>query len=62
MEGKHVITKVHDKVITDYTEPDDFKPGPKHPGRIIAHGTFAIQGHDPGSETHFRNIFVKPLP
>ena len=32
------------------------------PGRLIDHGTFALQGHDPGSETHFKNILVKPLP
>ena len=25
-------------------------------------GTFALQGHDPGSEVHYRNIKVKPLP
>jgi len=62
VEGKHVITKVNDKVIVDYTEPDDFQPKPNHPGRKIDHGTFALQGHDPGSEVHFKNIFVKPLP
>ena len=32
VEGKHVVTKVNDKVITDYVEPDDFQPAPKHPG------------------------------
>ena len=62
VEGKHVITKVNDKVIVDYTEPDDFQPKPNHIGRKIDHGTFALQGHDPGSEVHFKNIFVKPLP
>lgn len=62
VEGKHVITKVNDKLITDYTEPDDFQPSPKHSGRKIDHGTFAIQGHDPGSEVHFKNIQVKVLP
>jgi hypothetical protein len=62
VEGKHVITKVNDKVITDYIEPDDFQPAPKHLGRKIAHGTFAIQGHDPGSEVHYKNIRVKALP
>ncbi|HYR59548.1 MAG TPA: DUF1080 domain-containing protein [Chthoniobacteraceae bacterium] len=62
VEGKHVITKVNDKVITDYTEPDDYQPAPKHSGRKIDHGTFALQGHDPGSEVHFKNIFVKALP
>jgi hypothetical protein len=62
VEGKHVVTMVNDKVITDYVEPDDFQPSPKHAGRKIDHGTFAIQGHDPGSEVHFKNIRVKPLP
>ena len=62
VEGKHVITKVNDKVIIDYVESDDFQPSPKHPGRKIDHGTFAIQGHDPASEVHFKNIRVKPLP
>src|SRR5205823_2298645 len=42
VEGKHVITKVDDKVITDYTEPDDYKPAAKNPGRFIDHGTFAL--------------------
>lgn len=62
VEGKHVITKVNDKVIVDYTEPEGFQPKPNHIGRKIDHGTFALQGHDPGSEVHFKNIFVKPLP
>ena len=62
VEGKHVVIKVNDKVITDYTEPDDFKPAANHLHRVIDHGTFAIQGHDPGSEVHFKNIVVKALP
>lgn len=62
VEGKHVVTMVNDKVVTDYTEPADFQPTPRHPGRKIDRGTFAIQGHDPGSEVHFRNIRVKVLP
>ena len=62
VEGKHVVIKVNDKVITDYTEPDDFKPAPNHLQRVIAHGTFALQGHDPGSEVHFKNIVVQALP
>jgi hypothetical protein len=28
----------------------------------LTSGTFALQGHDPGSHTWFRNIRVKPLP
>ena len=30
-------------------------------GRLLAQGTFALQGHDPKSRVHFKNIMVKPL-
>lgn len=62
VEGRRIITKVNGKLIEDYTEPDNFQPPKNHPGRKIAHGTFAIQGHDPGSKVFFRKIEVKPLP
>jgi Domain of Unknown Function (DUF1080) len=62
VEGKHVITKVNGKVYVDYVEPADFQPPKNHIGRIIAHGTFAIQGHDPGSKIYYKSIAVKPMP
>ena len=30
--------------------------------RLLTGGTFALQGHDPESEVHFRNIKVRLLP
>jgi len=30
--------------------------------RVLSNGTIAIQGHDPQSVIHFKNIMVKPLP
>ena len=62
VEGKHIVTKVNDKVISDYTEEENVKRPKEFAGRLISSGTFAIQGHDPGSEVHYRNIMVKPLP
>ena len=62
VQGKHVITKVDGKVITDFTEPTPAAPPPKFEGRYIDHGTFAIQGHDPGSKVLYKRIEVKPLP
>ena len=62
VEGKHVITKVNDKVITDYTEEENPKREGQFVGRLISSGTFALQGHDPGSEVHYKNILVKVLP
>ena len=62
VEGKHVQTWIDSQLIVDYTE--ELKP--KRPEgleqRLLASGTFALQGHDPGSEVHYRNIKVRPLP
>src|SRR4051812_10360396 len=61
VQGKHVVTKVNGKTITDWTEPEPAAPPKANPGRFIASGTFAIQGHDPGSKVMYKSIEVKPL-
>lgn len=61
VEGKHVIIKINDKVVVDYTEPDNVQRPEGMKERIISNGTFALQGHDPGSTVYFKNIMVKPL-
>lgn len=60
VKGKHVIIKVNDKVVVDYTEPADAVAG-KDFTRVLDSGTFALQAHDPGSTVHFKNIRVKRL-
>lgn len=62
VEGKHVIVKINDIVVTDWTQPENFVPAKNHIGRIISSGTFAFQGHDPKSIVFFKDIMVKPLP
>lgn len=62
VEGKHVIIKINDKQVVDYTEPDGYKAASNHPGRVISSGTFALQGHDPKSKVYFKDIMVRPLP
>src|SRR6478735_5014933 len=61
VEGKHIIIKINDKVVVDYTEPDNIQKPANGIGRFISSGTFALQGHDPGSTVYFKNIMVKPL-
>jgi hypothetical protein len=61
VQGKRVIIKLNDKVVVDYTEPDDPQLLKEREGRHISNGTFALQGHDPKSKVYFRNIRVKPL-
>jgi hypothetical protein len=62
VEGKHIVTSVNGKVVVDFTEPEPWTPPANLAGRMIAHGTFALQGHDPESESHYRNIKVRLLP
>jgi hypothetical protein len=62
VEGMHVVTRINGKLIVDYTQEANPKREQGLEERLIAHGTFALQGHDPGSETHYRNIKVKVLP
>jgi hypothetical protein len=63
VKDKSITTKVNDKTITEWTEPEGWDPSKKgFPGRSLSSGTIAIQGHDPGSEVHYRKIEIKPLP
>lgn len=58
VQGKHIVIKINDKVVSDYTEPEDLN----RPERQLSEGTFALQAHDPGSKVCFRNLQVKVLP
>ena len=62
VEGKRIIIKINGIVTVDYTEPEQ----PIREGwakeRILNSGTFALQGHDPGSVIYYKNIMVRVLP
>ncbi|MBI1367776.1 MAG: DUF1080 domain-containing protein [Planctomycetes bacterium] len=62
VEGKRIILMINGKTTVDYTEPDHPERPKGMEQRLLSSGTFAIQAHDPGSETHIRNIRVKVLP
>jgi hypothetical protein len=59
--GKRVTISVNDKTVVDYTEPEDVKRSANDSQRVISSGTFALQGHDPNSIVHYRNIRVREL-
>lgn len=61
VEGKHVIIKINDKTVVDYTEPDNIEKERGNSLRKISSGTFALQAHDPKSTIYYKNIMVKPL-
>ncbi len=60
--GKKIITMINDKILVEYTEPDNVKREAGNEGRVISKGTFALQGHDPNSKVYYKNIRVKVLP
>ena len=62
VDGRRVQTWIDSRQVADYTEA----PNPPRPKgleqRLLKSGTFALQGHDPGSEVHVRTIRVRALP
>jgi hypothetical protein len=62
VEGRHIVVKINGKVVNDHTEPENPEREAGWENNVLSSGTFALQGHDPGSEAHFRNVTVKLLP
>jgi len=62
VRGKQVQIRLNEMLVVDYIEPDPPFRADLNFQRVINHGTFALQGHDPNSTTCFKNIRVHPLP
>lgn len=61
VEGNRIIIKINDIVTVDYTQPENPKRGDGEKERILKTGTFALQGHDPGSVVFYKDIMVRPI-
>ena len=62
VRGKRVLIRLDDTLVVDYVEPAAPLTLPGKEGRVLGHGTFALQAHDPESRTFFRNLAVRALP
>ena len=64
VKGRHVEVKVDGKQVLEFTFPPEAERELVLPTKMnyLPRGTFALQGHDPGSTVHFKNIRVKVLP
>jgi len=62
VEGKHVVIKIDGKTTVDWTQPEGYTPPKGMPGRMSGEGTIALQGHDPKSVVHYKNIMVRVPP
>lgn len=59
--GRHITIAVDGKTQVDFTEPEGQKAFSDSFERRLGSGTIALQGHDPKSEVHFKNIRIKRL-
>jgi len=55
VQGRKITVKINDKVINENTEPEG------EPSKLGS-GTVALQGHDPKSEVHYKDVMIKVLP
>lgn len=62
VQGDKITVKVNDKVVNELVAPKDLKREAGWEKNVLSSGTFALQGHDPDSEIHYRKVLVKPLP
>lgn len=59
--GKNVQIKINGIETVNYTEPKVPNRGKNNSTQVLSNGTFALQGHDPGSTVMYKDIFVKVL-
>ena len=58
---RSIQIRINGELVADYTEPEQpFRPV-SIKKRLLDSGTFALQGHDPGSIVYYRNIRIRPL-
>ena len=62
VKGRHIVLKINDQTVVDYTEPEGKKASSDGFERRLDKGTFALQAHDPKSKVYFKNLMVKRTP
>jgi hypothetical protein len=62
VKGRRITIKLNDTVVVEHEEPEGQPAFSDEFERRLGSGTFALQGHDPGSTVSYRNIRVKRLP
>ena len=61
VKNKNIKISVNDKLLVDYTEPENAVRDKGMEGRLLSSGTIALQGHDPKSKVLYKNIKLKLL-
>lgn len=62
VRGNRAQVRLNGTLLVDYVQPEPPVTPAHFEGRIIDHGTFALQCHNNGSRAFFKNVMVRPLP
>jgi hypothetical protein len=62
VRGNRAQIRLNGTLLVDYVQPDPPVTAAHFEGRVIDHGTFALQCHNNGSRALFKNVMVRPLP
>ena len=62
VRDNQVQVRLNDMLLVDYIQPDPPITPVHLEGRVLDHGTFALQCHNDGSRAFFKNIMVRLLP
>ena len=64
VQSQHIVIKINDQKVVDYTEPPGVQRSPDRVGRRLdpLGGAIALQAHDPGSVYYFKEIRIRSLP
>jgi hypothetical protein len=59
--GNRIRVHVNEHLTVDYVEPENLVRKSERAGRVLSHGTIALQGHDPKSVVSFRRVAIRLL-
>ena len=62
VRGNRAQVRLNEMLLVDYVQPDPPVAPAHFEGRVLDHGTFALQCHNNGSRAFFKNVMVRPLP
>jgi histidinol phosphatase-like PHP family hydrolase len=62
VSANHIEVFVNDVKVNEYIEPENPWRPEGGEGLHLGSGTFALQAHDPGSTTYYKNIRARSLP
>lgn len=61
VKGDTITVMLNGRQVVRWTQPEGWNGTPDSPGRRIAPGTIALQGHDAGSTVYYKNIQIRLL-